>query len=84
MARAVSLLLASVVALGLMILPAMREGDLTSAGHALLTPLLLTVCAGFVYGIGYEPSNAALRGILRPIILWPAMLGIGMAWIRYS
>ncbi|HTD28524.1 MAG TPA: cyd operon YbgE family protein [Xanthomonadaceae bacterium] len=80
----VSLLLAAALAVGLMFLPAMRGRDLTSAGHALLTPLLLTVCAGFVHGIGYEPRNAALRGTLRPIVLWPAMLGLGVAWILYS
>jgi predicted membrane protein len=84
MARIVSLLLASTLTLVLMFYPATRGRDLTPTGHALLTPLLLAICAGFIHGVGYEPSWAMLRGVLRPIVLWPAMLLLGIALILYS
>ena len=84
MTRAVSLLLASVLTLGLMLLPAMRGRELTSAGHALLTPLLLTICAGFVHGIGYQPQHVMLGRVVTPIFLWPAMAVLAIAWISYS
>jgi predicted membrane protein len=84
MARMVSLLLASTLTLVLMFYPAMRGRDLTPAGHVLLTPLLLAICAGFIHGVGYEPRWTALRRMLRPIVLWPAMLLLGITLILYS
>lgn len=80
MARAISLLLAVALSVGLLLLPAMRGRELTSAGHALLTPLLLAVCGGFVHGLGYVPRNRFLHRLLQPLLLWPAMLGLGAAW----
>ena len=84
MTRVVSLVLASVLTLGLMFLPAMRGRDLTPAGHALLAPLLLTICAGFVHGIGYDPRHPMLGRVLGPIVIWPAMALLAVAWIVYS
>ncbi|MBS0576848.1 MAG: hypothetical protein JSS45_10595 [Proteobacteria bacterium] len=80
MARAVSLLVALALSAGLLLLPAMRGRDLTAAGHGLLTPLLLAICGGFVHGLGYEPLQPILRRLLRPVLLWPAMAGLGAAW----
>ena len=80
MARAVSLLLAVGLAAALLLLPAMRGRELTAAGHGLLTPLLLAICGGFVHGLGYMPRNRILRWMLRPQLLWPAMLGLSAAW----
>jgi predicted membrane protein len=79
-ARAVSLLLAVGLAVALLLLPAMRGRELTAAGHGLLTPLLLAICGGFVHGLGYVPRNRILRWLLRPQLLWPAMLGLSAAW----
>lgn len=84
MARATSLLLASCLAAGLLLLPAMRGGELTATGHGLLSPLLLAICGGFVHGLGYVPRNVVLRWLTKPVCLWPAMLGLGLAWARLS
>ncbi len=84
MSRAISLLLASGLSLALLFLPAMRGGELTSAGHGLLSPLLLAICGGFVHGLGYEPRNPVLRRVIAPFWLWSAMLGLGAAWVRYG
>ena len=84
MARVISLFLATGLAAGLLFLPAMRGGELTAAGHGLLSPLLLAICGGFVHGVGYEPRNIALRWLTKPICLWPAMLVLGSAWAHLS
>ncbi len=84
MARAVSLLLATGLSIALLFLPAMRGGELTAAGHGLLSPLLLAICGGFVHGIGFVPRHGALRKLLSPACLWPAMLGLGAAWLHWS
>jgi predicted membrane protein len=80
MSRAISLLLAVALSVALMLLPAMRGRDLDAYGHALLTPLLLSICGGFVHGLGYVSHNRFLRRVLHPLLLWPAMAGLGVAW----
>ena len=80
MARAISLLLAAMLSVGLLLLPAMRGRELSAAGHGLLTPLLLAICGGFVHGLGYVPRNRFLRRLLQPQLLWPLMSGLGAAW----
>lgn len=82
MARAVSLLLASCLSLGLLFLPAMRGGGMTPAAHGWLTPLMLVICAGFVHGVGYRPLHAWVRVVLHPVLLWPAMLVLALTWAR--
>jgi predicted membrane protein len=84
MTRAVSLLLALSLTLGLMFLPAMRGRDLTPAGHALLIPLLLAICVGFVHGVGYKAQHVMLGRVAEPIFLWPAMAVLVIAWISFS
>lgn len=80
LARVISLLLAIALSAGLLLLPAMRGRELNAAGHGLLTPLLLAICGGFVHGLGYLPRNRFLRRLLQPLLLWPAMAGLGVAW----
>ncbi|MGN7916071.1 cyd operon YbgE family protein [Lysobacter sp. ESA13C] len=82
MARAVSLLLASALSLGLLFLPAMRGGEMTTAAHGWLSPLMLSICAGFVHGVGYRPVRPWARALLHPLLLWPAMAGLAVMWAR--
>ena len=84
MVRALSLLLAVVVSAGLMLLPAMRGGELTRAGHGLLSPLVILVCALFVQGLGYRPTQRAWRWLLSPWLLWPLTLVLAALWWRLS
>lgn len=82
MAKAVSLLLAFVFTAALLVVPAMRGGELTAAGHGLLTPTLLALCALFVHGIGYRPDRAWVGQLLSPWLLWPLAALLCLAWWR--
>ena len=82
MAKAVSLVLAFAVTAALLFLPAMRGGELTPAGHGLLTPTLLVVCALFVHGIGYRADRAWVGRILSPWVLWPLVAVLCVALWR--
>ena len=82
MAKAISLVLAFLATAALLLLPAMRGGELTSAGHGLLTPTLLVVCALFVHGIGYRPDRAWVGRGLSPWVLWPLAGVLSLAWWR--
>ena len=84
MARLLSFLLAAVLALSLLLLPALRGRGMTPVGHGLLTPLLLAICAGFIHGVGYVPGSRVPRALLQPALLWPTMLGLGASWAWYS
>ncbi|MEI2455015.1 cyd operon YbgE family protein [Lysobacter firmicutimachus] len=75
-----SLLLASALSLALLFLPAMRGGEISAAGHGLLSPLMLLICAGFVHGVGFRPRHALGRAVLHPAWLWPAMLSMAALW----
>jgi predicted membrane protein len=79
-ARAISLLLASVASAGLLFLPAMRGGALSSAEHGLLAATLIVVCGLFVSGVGYVPEHRWLRPLLSPVLLWPALSAAAVAW----
>jgi predicted membrane protein len=83
-ARALSLLLAVAVSTGLMLLPAMRGGELTRAGHGLLSPLIILVCALFVHGLGYSPARPGLQRLLSPWLLWPLTLILAALWWQLS
>ncbi|QDH69196.1 cyd operon YbgE family protein [Marilutibacter alkalisoli] len=80
MARIVSLLLALTLSAALLILPAMRARELTSAGHGLLMPLLILVCALFVHGLGLRPQRRWAQAMLSPWLLWPASLVLAATW----
>ena len=84
MVRALSLLLAVVVSAGLMLLPAMRGGELTRAGHGLLSPLVIVVCALFIQGLGYRPTQRTLQWLLSPWLLWPLTSILASLWWRLS
>lgn len=84
MTRALSLLLAAVVSTGLMLLPAMRGGELTPAGHGLLSPLVIAVCALFVHGLGYQPQRHVLQRLFSPWLLWPLTLVLAAVWWQVS
>lgn len=83
-ARGCSLLLAILVSSALMLLPAMRGGELSAAGHGLLSPLMLTVCALFVHGLGYRPRHRASARLLSPWLLWPLVIALSWWWWRAS
>lgn len=80
MARAFSLMLAAASVLGLLFLPAMRGGALTSFEHGLLMPMLLVVSGLFIHAVGYVPENRWLRRILRPVWLWTTWALLVLAW----
>lgn len=80
MARAVSLLLASALSAGLMVLPAARGQALSAAEHALLAPALLVDCALFTHGIGFTPRMAWLRWALQPAVSWSVLALLAVAW----
>jgi len=82
MAKAVSLALAFAFTAALLLLPAMRGGELTPAGHGLLTPTLLALCALFVHGIGYRPDRAWVGRVLSPWVLWPLAAILCLVWWR--
>ncbi|BCT92047.1 hypothetical protein LYSHEL_10710 [Lysobacter helvus] len=82
MAKAVSLVLAFAAVAALLVLPAMRGRELTSAEHGLLTPTLFLVCALVVHGIGYLPDRAWVRRIVSPWVLWPLAGVLCLAWWR--
>lgn len=80
MLRLASLCLACLIAASLLFLPAARGRELTAAGHALLSPLLLMVCALFVHGVGMRPGRGIAHWLLAPWLLWPATLLMAALW----
>lgn len=80
MTRAASLLLAAMLCLALLLLPAMRGRELTAAGHGLLTPLLVLVCALFVHGVGIAPRHGWAKRLLSPWLLWPSATALAAWW----
>jgi predicted membrane protein len=82
MAKAVSLALAFGFTAALLLVPAMRGGELTSAEHGLLTVSLLVLCALFVHGVGYRPDRAWAARLLSPALLWPFAAVLCLAWWR--
>ena len=79
-AKAVSLVLAFGFTAALLLLPAMRGGELGPAAHGLLTPTLLALCALFVHGVGYQPDRAWFARLLSPWVLWPLSAVLCLAW----
>jgi predicted membrane protein len=82
MGKAVSLVLAFGFTAALLLLPAMRGGELTPAEHGLLTVSLLALCALFVHGVGYRPDRAWAARLLSPWVLWPFAAVLCVAWWR--
>lgn len=78
--RLASLMGAAILSMLLLLLPALRGREITSAGHAWLSPLLLTICALFVHGIGFVPGNAWLARLQSPALLWPLAGCLALVW----
>ena len=77
--RALSLLLASPLALLLLIHP---EAMLDAQGrysHSLLMLVMLGVAGGFVHGVGFDPYQRLWRWLFGPLLAWPLLLmGYGL------
>lgn len=43
--------------------------------HGRLVLLMWGICAGFVHGVGFVPSNRVLRWLLGPFAAWLLMAG---------
>ena len=79
--RALSLLLASPMALLLLVHPAaMLDAD-GSYSHSMLMLVMIGVSGGFVHGVGFEPYNRVWRLLFGPLCAWPLMLmGYAILW----
>lgn len=79
--RALSLLLASPLALLLLVHPAaMLDAD-GRYSHGLLMLVMLGVSGGFVHGVGFDPYNRYWRWLFGPFCAWPLLLlGYAILW----
>ena len=79
--RALSLLLASPLALLLLVHPAaMLDAD-GSYSHSLLMLVMVGVSGGFVHGVGFDPYRSYWRLLFGPLCAWPLMLlGYAILW----
>jgi predicted membrane protein len=75
--RAVSLFAALTLMLLVTLLPrGLTVADGSPIGHGVLMLIMWGLSAGFVYGVGFIPSNGLLRVLLGPIAAWCGM-GVG-------
>lgn len=73
--RALSLLLASPLALLLLIHPAAYLDDQGHYSHSMLMLVMLGISGGFVHGLGFDPRHRVLSLLLGPICAWPLLGG---------
>ena len=73
-ARAFSLLLASPLALVLLIHPAAMLDAQGHYSHSLLMLVMLGVAGGFVHGVGFDPYQRLWRYLFGPWLAWPLLL----------
>lgn len=76
--RALSLLLASPLALLLLIHPAAMLDEQGRYSHSLLMLVMVGVAGGFVHGVGFDPYNRLWRLLFGPSCAWP-LLALGYA-----
>jgi len=76
--RILSLLLASPLALILLIHPAMIVDPEAGYSHSLLMLVMLGISSGFIHGIGFDPRGLAWRILFHPVGGW-VMMGLGYA-----
>lgn len=76
-----SFLISGLSALGLLFIPAMRGGELAGREHSLMSLLLILICLGFVYGVGFRFKKRWANIFISPLFVWPSMLAILYAWI---
>ncbi|MFZ3183523.1 MAG: cyd operon YbgE family protein [Pseudomonas sp.] len=74
--RALSLLLASPLALLLLIHPAAMLDAQGRYSHSLLMLVMLGVAGGFVHGVGFDPYQRLWRWLFGPLLAW-SLLGQG-------
>lgn len=72
--RALSLLLASPLALLLLIHPAAMLDAQGHYSHSLLMLVMLGVAGGFVHGVGFDPYQRLWRWLFGPLLAWPLLL----------
>ena len=81
LARAVSLLLASPLALLLLIHPAAMLDSQGRYSHGLLMLVMLGISGGFVHGVGFAPRPLHWRLLFGPLCAWPPLLlGYALLW----
>lgn len=81
MARLLSLLGGTGLALALLFLPAARGQALTASEHGRMTLVLLAICALFVHGSGFRFHARWATHLFSPWVLWPATaVTAGLFW----
>ena len=82
LARAVTLLLASPLALLLLIHPAAMLDSQGRYSHGLLMLVMLGISGGFVHGVGFDPRPLHWRLLFGPLCAWPPLLlGYALLWL---
>ena len=80
-ASALSLMLASPLALLLLIHPAAMLDAKGHYSHSLLMLVMLGVAGGFVHGVGFFPHAWYWRAVFGPWLAWPLLLlGYGLLY----
>ncbi|MBX9912438.1 MAG: cyd operon YbgE family protein [Pseudomonadaceae bacterium] len=72
--RGLSLLLASPMALLLLIHPAAMLDTQGHYSHSLLMLVMLGVAGGFVHGVGFDPYQRVWRWLFGPLLAWMLLL----------
>ena len=72
--RLVTFLTAVAFAALIVIYPRAIAEDMHDVSHGALVLLLLGMCCGWVYGLGFVPENRWLRRIFNPLVAWALML----------
>lgn len=71
--RAVSLLLASPLALVLLIHPALFLDKNGHYSHGLLMLIMWGISSGFIHGVGFDPQARWWRMLFHPLLGWSFM-----------
>ncbi len=76
--RILSLLLASPLALILLIHPSMVVDPEAGYSHSLLMLVMLGISSGFIHGVGFDPRGLVWRILFHPVGGW-VLMGLGYA-----
>ncbi|MGV6473940.1 cyd operon YbgE family protein [Azotobacter vinelandii] len=77
--RILSLLLASPLALILLIHPSMIVDPVTGGyDHRLWMLVMLGISSGFIHGVGFDPRGLVWRILFHPVLGW-VLMGLGYA-----
>ncbi|WP_090622101.1 cyd operon YbgE family protein [Azotobacter beijerinckii] len=79
--RTLSLLLASPLALILLIHPSMIVDPEAGYSHSLLMLVMLGISSGFIHGVGFDPRGLVWRILFHPVGGW-VLMGLGYAVLR--